>query len=273
MKRNLITLHDFSPNDIEQIFELADTADTLAFPAEAKLGASYSFEGNSLRTRATFVKALFDLGISPIELPNLLKTGEAVEHLAGYLDFWFDLYVIRDRNHARLVQFAKASDKPVINALSSDAHPCEVLADIYAVQKEKGDLESLKFCILGPPTNVLNSWIRMCQILELNYVHAIPKGFDSVEGAKLTHSKLEGLKDADVILTDAWPESFVDKSFQLALEDLRIAKPDAWVIPCPPFNIENEVHQEVIDSAYFAGYAQKRYLYEVQKALIYYLIN
>ncbi len=273
MKRNLITLHDFSPSAIEEIFELADNADTLAFPAKSKLTACYSFEGNSLRTRATFVKALFDLGISPIEFPNLLKTSEAVEHLAGYLDYWFDIYVIRDRNHERLAQFAEASDKPVINALSSDAHPCEVLADVYAVKKEKANFQDLKYCILGPSTNVLNSWIRLCQILGLNYVHVVPDGFTVMEGAIRASDKAEGLKDADVVLTDAWPNTFDDKSFQLTLRDLEDSSPDAWVIPCPPFNVENEIHQEVIDSRYFAGYAQKRYLYDVQKALIYFLLN
>ena len=272
MKRNLITLHDITAEDIFQIFELADNANSLAFSSDANLTACYSFEGNSLRTRATFVKALFDLGISPIELPNLLKTGEAVEHLAGYLDYWFDLYVIRDRNHNRLAQFAGVSEKPVINALSSGAHPCEVLADAYAVIKGKGALDNLKYCILGPPTNVLNSWIRICQILELDYVHVIPQGFEAVEGSNLTHTKSTGLRDAHVVLTDAWPKSFDDRDFQLTLEDLKIAQPDAWVIPCPPFSVENEVHQDVIDSDYFAGYAQKRYLYEVQKALIYYLV-
>ncbi len=273
MKRNLITLHDLSSEEIFQIFDLADRAASLAISSDAKLTACYSFEGNSLRTRATFIKALFDLGISPIELPNLLKTSEAVEHLAGYLDYWFDLYVIRDRNHTRMAQFAEVCEKPVINALSSDAHPCEVLTDLYSVRKEKGDLEKFKFCVLGPPTNVLNSWNRLCQILELDYVQVIPQGFKPVEEANLSHSKSTGLKDADVVLTDVWPDSFDNRDFQLTLEDLKIASSDAWVIPCPPFNIVNEIHQEVIDSPYFAGYAQKRYLYDVQKALIYYLTN
>jgi ornithine carbamoyltransferase len=90
---------------------------------------------------------------------------------------------------------------------------------------------------------------------------------------KATDSKSEGLKDADVILTDAWPPGFDDKSFQLTRRDLESAKPDAWVIPCPPFNVENEIHQDVIESAYFAGYGQKQVLYPVQKALIYYLLS
>jgi len=275
MKINLITVEDLSPDDINQIFELSENAKALDLSEKGNLAACYSFEGDSLRTRSTFVKALFDLGVTPIELPNLLKSKEDVEHLAGYLDHWFDIYIIRDRNHQRLTQFSEKTKKPVINALSSEAHPCEVMADVYSVLKNKGELKKQKFCILGPPTNVLKSWERIGHILDLDIIHVMPTEFisEETEISKITHKKLEGLKDADVILTDAWPQDFDDRSFQLSLQDLEFAKPNAWVIPCPPFNIQNEVHQDVLQSTFFAGYGQKRYLYDVQKALIYFLLN
>ena len=159
--------------------------------------------------------------------------------------------------------------------MTSEAHPCEVLADVYSVMKEKGDISSLKYCVIGPPTNVLKSWQRVGEVLGLDLVHVLPQEYTSEapQNGKVTNSKSEGLKDADVILTDAWPPGFDDKSFQLTCRDLENAKPDAWVIPCPPFNVENEIHQDVIESACFAGYGQKRYLYPVQKALIYYLLS
>jgi ornithine carbamoyltransferase len=275
MNKSVITISDFSLDEIRQLFELADQADRLAFSSDARLSACYSFEGNSIRTRATFIKALYDLSISPVEAPNILKTKEAVHHLAGYLDNWFDLYIIRDRNHERLAAFSKSTHKPTINAMTSEAHPCEVLADVYSVMKEKGDVESLKYCVIGPPTNVLKSWQRVGKVMGLDLVRVLPPEYTSEasQAGKATYSKSEGLKDADVILTDAWPPGFDDKSFQLTRRDLESAKPDAWVIPCPPFNVENEVHQDVIESAYFAGYGQKRYLYHVQKALIYYLLS
>ncbi len=92
-------------------------------------------------------------------------------------------------------------------------------------------------------------------------------------GIEISHIKQDGLTGADVILTDAWPQGFTDPSLQLTLTDLAVAKPDAWVIPCPPFNVAQEIHAEVIDSHYFAGYAQKRYLYQVQKALIAFVLH
>ncbi len=274
MSKSLITIDDLTLEHVERIFTLADNAHSHFAGEKNQPAACYSFEGDSLRTRATFVKALFDLGINPVELPNLLKTSESVEHLAGYLDHWFEIYVIRDRNHTRMVEFAKASERPVINALSSDAHPCEVLADLYAVRQEKGELNKLKYCILGPPTNVLNSWSRAGRLLGLNFVHVLPEQYEqAVAGDHIVRRKEAGLKDADVILTDAWPADFADPAFRLTHLDLEKARPNAWVIPCPPFNTQNEVDQDVINSAYFAGYAQKRYLYEVQKAMIYFLLT
>ncbi|MBP7961914.1 MAG: hypothetical protein KBG20_06275 [Caldilineaceae bacterium] len=275
MKKDIITVNDLSPAEIDQIFDLADRSESLTFPRQTGLTACVSFEGNSIRTRATFTKALVDLGITPVEVPNLLKTGEAVRHLAGYMDNWMDLYILRDRDHERMAAFAASSAKPVINAMTGLAHPCEVLADLYSIKKEKGDPHSLRYCILGPPTNVLTSWQRLGQVMGLDMVHVLPPGPtpDMPPGIEISHIKQDGLTGADVILTDAWPQGFTDPSLQLTLTDLAVAKPDAWVIPCPPFNVAQEIHAEVIDSHYFAGYAQKRYLYQVQKALIAFVLH
>ena len=272
--KKLITIDDLSQEDIAEIFSLADNAHRLKL-ADAGVFACYSFEGNSIRTRATFIKALSDLGISWVELPNLLGTKEAPEHLAGYLDNWLDLYIIRAADHEKLSLFARYTSKPTINAMSSEAHPCEVLADAYSIQRRKGELKNLKCCIIGPPTNVLNSWQRLGQVLGLEIVHVLPEEYASkgVVSGLITTDKSVGLKEADIILTDAWPSGFQDKEYQLTLDDMKMAKADAWVIPCPPFNTKNEVHQEVIDSSYFAGYGQKAFLYQVQKAIIWLMLN
>ncbi|MBN1315659.1 MAG: hypothetical protein JXA42_09335 [Anaerolineales bacterium] len=273
-EKKIIRISDFSAEQIAQLFELADRSKSLALPDAGGLSAGYSFEGNSIRTRATFIKALNDLHIAPIEIPNLLKMQEAPEHLAGYLDNWFDLYIIRDRNHEKLVRFADCTGKPVINAMTSEAHPCEVLADLYSVWKEKGGLARLKFCVIGPPTNVLNSWLAAGKVLGLEMVHVRPQEYapEAAGDISVVHNKQEGLENADVILTDAWPPGFEDRTYHLTLGDLKGAKTDAWVIPCPPFNVENEVDRDVVESVYFAGYGQKRYLYDVQKALIVFLL-
>jgi ornithine carbamoyltransferase len=92
------------------------------------------------------------------ELPNFLTSDERASDLAGYLDPFYDIYVIRAANHARLAEFASASRRPVINAMSDSGHPCEVLTDAYFIDTELMPLEQARICLWGPPTNVFRSW-------------------------------------------------------------------------------------------------------------------
>src|SRR5215210_3905521 len=123
--KDLLSIAALSSTDIESIFHLARELKNGYLPSFAGLTSAFSFEGNSLRTRATFLKGMAALNLTAIELPNLLKTKEEKTDLAGYLDQWIDLYVIRESNHASLEAFTRASKRPVINAMSSQAHPCE----------------------------------------------------------------------------------------------------------------------------------------------------
>jgi ornithine carbamoyltransferase len=268
----LISIAELSASEVYGLFTLAKELKTAHHPKFPGLTCAYSFEGNSLRTRAAFLKAIADLELTPVELPNLLKTGEEKRHLAGYLDQWIDVYVIRESNHAALQDFSRACCRPVVNAMTSREHPCEVLSDAFWLWEHYGGLEKLKLCIVGPSTNVLNSWVELCQVLDLAFMRVSPDGSNDANGYtksfNLTASLEEGLNSVDVVLTDAWPEGFHDPTYQVTPEKLAHANRGAVVIPCPPFNIDNEVNQALIDSPYFVGYRQKRDLYTVQKAIL-----
>ena len=115
---NLIQLNDLRSEDIRHIWSLVTS------PAPALDGTvAWSFEGNGIRTRTTFIEAFRRLGLAFTELPNLLKTSERTCDLAGYLDPFFRMYVVREANHVRLAEFAAASKRPVINAMSAQGHP------------------------------------------------------------------------------------------------------------------------------------------------------
>jgi ornithine carbamoyltransferase len=232
------------------------------------LTSAYSFEGNSLRTRATFLKAMASLKLTAIELPNLLKTQEDKTHLASYLDQWIDLYIIRESSHDTLERFASASEHPVINAMSSQEHPCEVLSDAFFLSERFGSLQRLKVCLVGPATNVLRSWQELCELLQMEYVLVRPQQVRSNPERQMVHSLIEGIRGADVILTDHWPEGQFDLAYQITLKHLQFAAPGALVIPCPPFDTAEELHPEVIASRYFAGYEQKRDLYTIHQAIL-----
>lgn len=264
--KDLLSIAALSVDDVEGIFQLARTLKNGYRPNFAGITSAYSFEGNSLRTRATFLKAMVRLEITAIELPNLLKTKEDKIHLAGYLDQWADLYIIRESHHEILEIFAHASRQPVINAMSAQAHPCEVLGDAFFLWERFGHLQKLKVCLVGPVTNVLRSWRELCELLQIEYIQVCPEKGISEE--KMVHSLVEGLRGADVILTDHWPEGQFDLEYQLTVDKLQFATPHALVIPCPPFDTTQEIHPEVIASPYFAGYQQKRDLYTVHQAIL-----
>jgi len=266
--RRLLSVRELSSTDIEQLFDITRRIRDGHRPAFKGRTCGYSFEGSGVRTRSTFLKALAGLEVTAIELPNVLKGKESKRHLAGYLDNWIDIYVIRESSHASLEEFVTASKKPVVNAMSSEGHPCEVLSDAFWLRSRFGRLDGLKFCVVGPPTNVLNSWTEICLVLGLNSTRVLPAQFAPPRGMRATASLEEGLRNADVVVTDSWPAMFSDPAYQVTLDRLSIASKDVLVIPCPPFNVAQEVSQDVIDSAHFAGYEQKSSLYFVEMAVV-----
>ena len=195
---NLIRLADLSPAVVHHIWGLVGQ------PAEPMAGTvAWSFEGNGIRTRTTFIQAFRDLGLAFTELPNLLKTGERACDLAGYLDPFYAMYVVRESNHARLAEFAAASRRPVINAMSSDGHPCEVLTDAYYVETELRPLAGARVCLWGPPTNVLRSWHELAAVLGLQLTHACDAAFhQATPGVQFTEACPTGI---DIVITDGWP--------------------------------------------------------------------
>lgn len=273
MIKDLISIRALSVDTIHEIFHLARKLKNGYQPSFLGSTSVYSFEGNSLRTRATFLKAMARLEMAAIELPNLLKTKEDKTHLARYLDQWVDLYIIRESRHEILELFAQASHRPVINAMSAQAHPCEVLSDAFFLWERFANLRQLKVCIVGPATNVLRSWCELCELFQIEYVQVCPPQTQSTPEGKMVHSFVEGIKGADVILTDHWPEGSFNSDYQVTLEKLKFAAPHALVIPCPPFDTTQEIHPEVIASPYFAGYEQKRDLYVVHQAILAYLLT
>ena len=184
------------------------------------------------------------------------------------MDQWIDIYVIRESDHAALELFAHASRHPVINAMSAQEHPCEILSDAFYLQERFGNLQSLKFCMVGKTTNVLRSWRKFCELFSLDYILVTPEMENELDSAHVTSSLQEGLKNANIVLTDNWGGEIFDKNYQVTIGNLQFAAPDALVIPCPPFDTNREIHQNVIESKYFAGYAQKQDLYFVHKAIL-----
>lgn len=259
---NFICLSHLSPQDVQSIWSLAEASDTSLSGTVA-----WSFEGNGIRTRATFIQAFRDLSLQFTELPNLLKTAERVEDLAGYLDPYFTHYVIRDSNHERLAAFARASSRPVINAMSSLGHPCEVLTDAYFIDRSIKPLSSATVCLWGPTTNVFRSWHELAGILDVKVVQVCAERYHQ-KGLPVIFTTQPPVH-ADVVITDAWPSGTEEAAIPLSSEDLSAMGIPA-LLPTPPFTVGREILLDPLQYSNFVGYKQKSLLLPVHKAIVRY---
>jgi len=268
--RNLIDIDDLDKADIYQIWRNVDDTSGRQLATQVIANIAWSFEGNGIRTRTTFIQSFQKIAANYVELPNLLKTNESVTDLAGYLDSYYSIYVIRDNNHQRLKQFAQTSSRPVINAMSCDAHPCEVLTDAYSLYAKYGDLENVRILLWGPTTNVFKSWHSLAKVLGLKITHYCPAKYHTNQPDITYIDSLQG--EFDVVITDAWPAGFSDSDF--TLNDQYLANMgEPILLPTPPVTPGNEVAKKLSDTVQFIGYQQKSLLLPVQIQIVKYLLS
>ncbi|SDM31241.1 ornithine carbamoyltransferase [Oryzisolibacter propanilivorax] len=257
---DLLDVTDLSAAETRAIWALANA------PLRSLSGTvAWSFEGNGIRTRTTFIEAFRELGLAYVELPNLLKTSERACDLAGYLDPFYAMYVVRESNHERLQEFAAASSRPVINAMSRAAHPCEVLSDAYYIDFKIRPIESVRIGLWGPTTNVFRSWHALASVFGIEIQHFCSSEFHS-ENCNVVFNT-GPTETVDILVTDGWPNEFNDSAWSLTREHLaRLGNPK--LLPTPPFSIGREVGFDPIAYEGFVGYEQKRVLLSVQRAIL-----
>ena len=266
MLKNLIDVNDLNKVEVKTIWSLVENA------VHKKINGTvaWSFEGNGIRTRSSFIKAFQMLRLNYIELPNLLKTYERTEDLAGYLDHFFDAYIIRESDHDKLSAFAECSEHPVVNAMSNKAHPCEVITDAYFINKNIKPIESANILLWGPPTNVFNSWHSLAEVMDIKIYHICPDEF------QINNSNIEYVNQhfdkADVIITDRWPEKFNNTVFTLSKE-LYSNLGEPFLLPTPPFTIGKEILFDPVKAQKFVGYKQKKLLLYIQSAILLFFLK
>lgn len=218
-----------------------------------------SFQGAGTRTRTTFIQALSQLGLHYIDLPVFLDTGECLRDLAGYLDPYYDLYIIRYNDHEKLAGFADRSKRPIINAMSSFEHPCEAIADAYWFKTHVRPLEGAKIVLWGPITNVLRSWYNVAaaagaEVLSVTNPHALPFS-------------------VDLVVTDGWPLGELESAPRGLNLDHLAEMGNPILLPTPPFTVGKELLFDPLGYFKFSGYEQKACLLDVQKAIIRYVLS
>ncbi|MDO3408149.1 ornithine carbamoyltransferase [Saccharibacillus sp. CPCC 101409] len=291
MTRHLLSIGELTEPDIGELFELADRLRESTPHAPLLRGRTFLlfFPESSLRTRLTFERGIRELGGECVLFPpETLDKSEDLRDVAGYAANWAHGLIVRHRDYARLRQLASRSPLPVVNAMTSRNHPCEILADLYALRLRRPDFRELTYTYVGPMNNIGRSWAEAAEVLRLDFRHVCAPGYglisepaDSGPGvgsaASSRHytfcTELESaLPHTDIVLTDSLPgelktTEYMDK-YRITPEVMRIAKPGALLNPCPPFYRGEEVSAEVIDSDYFVGYDFKEQLLTVQQAIV-----
>ena len=251
----LIDTQSLTAETIERIWCLVSAVGGLA----GYRPVAFSFQGSGTRTRTTFLQALDHLGLRPVELPAFLETKERAQDLAGYLDPFYSLYIIRYRDHSRMEDFSMFSRRPVINAMSSLEHPCEALSDAYWFHTTVKPLEQARIVLWGPVTNVLRSWANVARLCGAD-VKLLEKGPEELPAS------------VDLVVTDGWPRNHTGKETSLTEDHLeQMGLP--VLLPTPPFTIGEELAFDPTTYTNFAGYDQKSYLLKVQKAIIRYTME
>jgi len=279
----------------DQIVDLLDFADEIkakkdrGIEFKPLLGKTVitSFPPTSLRTRISFETGIFQLGAQAINMPIDFEGKEPVEDKVGYLNCWIDYLVVRNSNQDIIDKIAELAEFSVVNAMSKKLHPCEILGDLQSIRQLRGDLGKLKFVFVGEGANISNTWFEAAGRLNLNLTQVCPKGYEVdnevFQFAKehsngeiiVTNNIEEGLKNADVILTDGWPVNKDDKDewekfipYQITLDKIKLGSKNCIVNPCPPFTRGHEVTDEIITSEHFIGYKAKESLLHMQKAIL-----
>jgi len=265
--RNLLRLDEWTAEDVERVFALADTYRT---------GSGRTFSGSavmffpptSLRTRVSFERGAAQMGLQPIVFPSeTLDKPEALVDVASYLDSWADLLVVRHPRIDVLDGLAAANAVPVVNAMTDVNHPCEVLSDLYAL-REQHDLRALRFLFVGADGNIARAWQEAARVLALDLVQCSPAEL-ATPGLRWEGDIDVAVRSADVILTDG-PGRHEDllRPFQITGTLLDTAPPGVLLNPCPPFQRGREVSVDAISHRAFVGHNFKAALLPVQQAIM-----
>lgn len=270
-RKDMLRLTDFTKDDIVTIFHLTDeTCEGKHKGALNGKSVVLFFPNASIRTRVTFEKGIYLLGGQPILFPTEgLDKREDLRDVCGYLSNWADIVIARHKKIETLERMAEYSTVPVINAMTDVNHPCEMIADMYALSKCRTDFTRDHFLFCGVRGNIGLAWKEAAEVMGFSLEQSCPEGYQ-IEGLRYFTDSREAAHGKDIICTDSLPSAAkeVFENCRVTMEVMKLANEGAILNPCPPFYRGEEVSEDVIESEYFVGYAFKKYLLQVQQAIM-----
>ncbi len=252
------------------------------------------FEKQSTRTRLSFEAGMHQLGGSAIYLntrDTQLGRGEPVEDAAEVISRMVDIVMIRTFEQAIIERFAAHSRVPVINGLTNEYHPCQIMADIFTYIERHGSIGGKTVAWVGDSNNMCNTWLQAAVVLDFNVHVSTPPGYEvEPERAGLydtTHYEsfddpMQACRGAHLVTTDVWTSMGFEaeneerkrdfQDWQVDAEMMAVADPEALFMHCLPAHRGEEVAVEVMDGKQSVVWDEAENRLHTQKALMEYLL-
>lgn len=251
------------------------------------------FEKASTRTRLSFEAGMQQLGGAAIYLntrDSQLGRGEPVEDAAQVISRMSDIVMIRTYEQSIVERFSTYSRVPVINGLTNEYHPCQIMADIFTYHEQRGDLRGKTVAWIGDANNVCNTWLQAARILDFKVNVSTPPGYEldtALVGGSGKHFEIfadpmDAARGADLVTTDVWTSMGFEAENEERLKDfadwqvdddmMSVANSGALFMHCLPAHRGEEVTASVIDGPQSVVWDEAENRLHVQKALMEFLM-
>ncbi|MFT6593429.1 MAG: ornithine carbamoyltransferase [Zhongshania sp.] len=296
--RHFLTLTDLSPAELEQLIQRA-----IELKAEHKARKpsvqfpnyvlGMVFEKASTRTRISFEAGMAHMGGHAIFLSprdTQLGRGEPIEDSAKVISSMCDIVMIRTFEHDIIERFAANSSVPVINALTDDYHPCQLLADIQTFVENRGSMKGKQVAWIGDGNNMCQSYIKAAMMLDFTLMVACPEGFEpradllaaAGDRVKIVRDPVDAARNSDLLVTDVWASMGQEEEkaerrrklagYQINRTLMDLANPDALYMHCLPAKRGEEISAELMDDPNTVIWDEAENRLHAQKALLEFLL-
>jgi len=252
------------------------------------------FEKASTRTRVSFEAGMYQMGGSVVNLTtgdSQLGRAEPIEDSARVISRMVDMVMIRTYEHTKIEAFAAHSRVPVINGLTNEYHPCQILADVFTFIEYRGSIRGKVVAWVGDGNNMANTWLQAADVLGFTLHVSTPSGYEidaQVAGVsnqaclKVFKNPMDACRGAHLVTTDVWTsmgyeaenearqKAFAD--WRVDSEMLAVAQPDVLFMHCLPAHRGEEVDADVIDGPHSVVWEEAENRMHVQKALMEFLL-
>ena len=297
--RHYLQFRDFSLEEYEYLFERTRWIKDMfkryvPYQPLRDRTLAMVFEKHSTRTRVSFEAGMHQMGGTVITLmtrDTQMGRGEPIEDVARVITRMVDIVMIRTFEQSIIEKFAEHSRVPVVNGLTNEYHPCQILGDLYTYVEQRGSIRGKTVAWIGDSNNVCNTWLQAAEVFDFNVHVSTPPGYEvEPERAGLYgHDHYEEFEDpmkaakgADLITTDVWTSMGDEaqsakrkkdfEAWRVDVEMMKAAKKDALFMHCLPAHRGEEVAAKVIDGPQSVVWDEAENRLHVQKALMEYLL-